>query len=344
MTVGTAQGPVKAAQTLTNTYRLIESDLEEVERLIRDALSDEHTFVNEVVHYGFQLGGKRLRPALLLLSGRVFGNLTPDHYRTAAVLEIIHTATLIHDDILDGAKFRRHLETMNLRWNSGVSVLAGDLLFARALKLATVSDDLFGYRSVTEAMRRTCEAELRQVGTKGRFDLSREEYGDIISGKTAALLACSCQLGAHFSGADEDTKTLFTRFGEHLGQAFQIVDDILDLIGEEQIVGKTLGTDLLEGKATLPLIHHLESVSEKDRAALCSILNREEKSRTELLEIVALLRKSGAVDAARAIAVEKVETAVRELRQAAEGFTNPDSHVFLEGLCEIARFVIARKK
>ncbi|MGL6195063.1 MAG: polyprenyl synthetase family protein [Thermoguttaceae bacterium] len=332
--------PNRVGLGLSAAYETIGDDLKKVESLILNGIcGEENQFVKEVTNYGFKLGGKRLRPALLLLSGKVFGPLNENHIRCAAVLEMIHTATLIHDDILDGAEFRRHLETLNVHWNSGVSVLAGDVLFTKAMGLVTLSDDIFEYRAVADASQKTCLAELLQTGSKGHFQLSKAEYYSIISGKTAALLSCCCLLGAHLSGADDETKNNFGRFGENLGVAFQIVDDILDIVGDENVVGKTLGTDLKEGKITLPLILYLESATEVEKTKILDILKKPTPE--QVCTVSELLKKSGAADAAKVIAEQKITAAIGFLEQAVSG-THDENAV--NGLRDIANFVVKRKK
>ena len=332
--------PTPIISGLPADYETIASELREVEVLMLKELESENSFVNEVIRYGFQLGGKRLRPALVLLVGKTLGTLNSNHHRIAAVLEMIHTATLIHDDILDGAKVRRHLETMNIRWNSAISVLAGDVLFPRAVRLTTVSDDLFEYRAVVNATQTTCEAELKQVASKGNYELTREKYDELITGKTAALLSCACLLGAYFSGADKPTQEIFRLFGEKLGIAFQMIDDILDLVGEESVAGKTLGTDIFEGKSTLPLILFMQTASEKARTEMLALLQKEDKTEQTVREIVKRLNESGSIDAARQIAGETIRSAIELFDSPEVKIANP---MPLDALKNIARYVIERK-
>jgi len=326
---------------LPDAYELIATELQEVETLMLRELETKNSFVDEVIRYGFQFGGKRLRPALVLLVGKAVGPVGDNHIRIAAALEMIHTATLIHDDILDGAVIRRHLETMNLHWNSGISVLAGDVLFTKAMQLSVVSDDIFEYRTIVEATRTTCEAELRQVGSKGNYELTFEEYLDLIAGKTAALLSCACLLGAYFSGVNKSALDLFRRFGVKLGIAFQMIDDILDLVGQESVAGKTLGTDLLEGKCTLPLILFMRTASEKERTEMQALLRQKEKMEETKQEIIARLCQSGTVDAARQIARETIREATELLDSPQLKAADPKA---IAALKSIANYVLEREK
>ena len=160
-------------------------------------------------------------------------------------MEMLHTATLLHDDVLDEATLRRHLDTLNARWDNEASILLGDFLLSRAIERMAAVDSCYAVAQVAAAARIVCEGELRQVRWRGNFELSEAEYLEIIAAKTAALTACACRLGAHFSGADAQLSARFGRFGQWLGVAFQIVDDLLDVLGDEATVGKSLGTDLV---------------------------------------------------------------------------------------------------
>lgn len=296
-------------------YAPIENEIHEVEEIIVHELTRNDPFLDEIVRYGFKLSGKRLRPALLLLCGKTIGDgkLRIDHLRSAAAVEMIHTGTLIHDDILDGAFLRRHLETMNLRWDSEVSVLAGDVLFMRALKLMTLSEDLSAYRELAEASHRTCEGELMQIGTRSDFELSEKKFIDIIKEKTGALIESSCALGVHFSGADVETMNRFRIYGSSLGTAFQITDDVLDLIGIEDTSGKTLGTDFANRKPTIPLIHFLATAPQTEREQMNALIDRFETMENALSDILTLLRSNGSIEYAISTArlyAEKAKEAI----------------------------------
>ena len=167
---------------------------------------------------------------------------------------MIHTATLVHDDVLDEASIRRHEDTVNARWNNQTSILLGDYLFTHAFFLASSLDTTFGCRTIGRSTNIVCEGELLQTAASGNFELSREEYFKIIQAKTAELCACCCRLGAHYAGGDEQTVEKMAMFGWKLGSSFQIADDLLDLIGDPETVGKSLGTDLSKRRMTLPLI------------------------------------------------------------------------------------------
>jgi octaprenyl-diphosphate synthase len=279
----TANQQVTVPETLRALYAPVAQELEEVERLLRQELSSDNPFVDRLTQHGFRLGGKRLRPALVLLSAQACGGIRPEHLTLAAMVEVVHTATLVHDDVLDEATIRRHLDTVNARWNNEVSILLGDYLLARAICLASSLDDNFACRAISESARHMCEGELRQIESRGNYNLSEDEYFEIVAGKTAALTACCCGLGAHYAGADVPVCEALSRYGNDLGVAFQIADDVLDMVGEEAAVGKSLGTDLLKQKATLPLIRLLHMASPSERAELTAALSQSDNHRRDIL-------------------------------------------------------------
>ena len=278
-----AEDRVKTPQALPALYAPVQAGIYQVEEVFREVLRSKSPFVDDLVKYGFRLGGKRLRPALLLLSGLACGSLGRDHIHLAAAVEMIHTATLIHDNVLDEATMRRHLDTVNARWDNETSVILGDYLFARALCLVSSVDDVFASREMHHASRMMCEGELRQIESRGDYSLTEEQYYDIVRGKTAALTASCCRLGAHFSGADAEVEEALARYGLNLGVAFQVADDLLDVQGDEAQVGKSLGTDLLKQKSTLPVIRLLEQATPEARLRLLAQLNSSDNHRRETL-------------------------------------------------------------
>jgi octaprenyl-diphosphate synthase len=287
----------------------IAGDLEEVERILTRSLHNRHPRVARVVEHVRHYRGKRLRPVLLMLSARAAGRVCSAHHTLAAVTEMIHTATLVHDDVLDNAKVRRRVATVNSLWGTKTSVLLGDYLFTHAFHLASTVD-VFACRLIGAATDRVCEGELCQVLNAGNLDLTEEEYFDIIDGKTAELTAVCCRLGGHYSGASPVIVDALTNFGRWVGQAFQIADDVLDLIGDEKTTGKSLGTDVDQGKLTLPMIHLLQSGGSLSQRAR-DILSDETANRRDGLRT--LLIQSGSLEYARNRALELAQAARDEL-------------------------------
>src|SRR6187401_1810743 len=214
--------PAATPPELQTLYAPVAAELAEVEALLKAELQSDYPFVDELVRYGCLLGGKRLRPALLLLTAKaVGGQITHEHRTLATVVEMIHTATLVHDDVLDEAHMRRHLATVNSRWDNEASVLLGDYLFTHAFYLASTLDTVLGCRLIGRATNIVCEGELKQKGSRGNFELGEQEYLEIVAAKTAALTAVSCRLGALFSGAGDALVEQMDGFGRDLGIAFQ---------------------------------------------------------------------------------------------------------------------------
>jgi octaprenyl-diphosphate synthase len=289
----------------------VAADLEEVERILARSLKNRYPRVAEVVDHVRHYRGKRLRPVLLLLTARACGKVTPAHHVLGAVVEMIHTATLVHDDVLDGARVRRRVATVNAAWGTQTSVLLGDYLFTHAFHLASTLDDARACRLIGQATDRVCEGELCQVLQRGNLDLSEAEYFDVIDGKTAELTACCCRLGALYAGASAEAVEALARFGRYVGLAFQIADDVLDLVGEEQATGKSLGTDLEQGKLTLPLIRLLAAGPEGLAARVRTVLRTTGDRKREALR--PCLAESDGLDYARRRAEELAARARKEL-------------------------------
>ncbi|MCD0460668.1 polyprenyl synthetase family protein [Roseiconus lacunae] len=265
----TSNQPV--ASLLGRLYGPIVEPLESVERLLRKELQSPYEDVAALLRHGVNLGGKRLRPAIHLLIADALGGAAHNNVVIATVLEMVHTATLVHDDVLDDASTRRHVETVNAKWNNHTSILLGDYLFAQSFRLSATLDNTRTCQWVGEAARLVCEGELRQVLHRDWLELDEPTYFAMIRGKTAELCRVACSLAAAEAGCDEATIDAIAAYGDNLGIAFQIADDYLDLWGDDDSVGKTLGTDLQQGKLTLPIIRLLETA--KDKATIIEILS-----------------------------------------------------------------------
>lgn len=310
--------PVHVAQTnpvaeaMKLVYEPISEQIRAVDARLHRELQSRYEALRPVLQHGTQLGGKRLRPALLLLSGLACdpekASLGEDHTVMATVVEMVHTATLIHDDVLDKADTRRHVPTINARWNDDTSILLGDYLFAQSFYLAATLPSTLACRWVGQAAQAVCEGELRQVLGRDWLDIDEETYLDMIRGKTAELTRVSCQLGAQLSGADEATVEAFGKYGNDLGIAFQIADDFLDLWGDDEEVGKTLGTDLQQGKITLPLIRLLRHDDPAIASRAIDALRAVPSERLERLR--PLLRQSDAADYTRQVADQYRRSAI----------------------------------
>ena len=259
-------------QALKASLELINSRLYSVEERIRQQARAFDPAVEGYVAYAIESHGKRLRPALALLAGGATGQINTSHFDLAVVVELIHAATLVHDDILDGADKRRGQPTANAKWGNAISVLLGDCLFAHALKLSTSFPNGEISRRIAHAASDVCSGEIIQ--TQRRFDLklSVPDYYKIIEMKTAALFAAACELGAFINEASPEVISALRIFGLRLGTAYQIYDDVVDLAGDEAVAGKTLGSDLRKGKLTLPILHLLQNADDAERQRLSEII------------------------------------------------------------------------
>ncbi len=317
---------------LDRVYAPIVTDLKVVEAILQSELHSETPWVDQLLEHNWLNGGKRIRPVLLLLAGASRGPLLPDHHQLAAAVEMIHAATLVHDDVLDDAETRRHQPTVNSQWGNRVSVLLGDYLFTHAFDLASRVTSIEAIRILAKASNRVCEGEMRQNASQGDLQLSEEEYLSIISCKTAHLCGCSSRLGALISGANESETQGFADYGHNLGIAFQIIDDVLDLVGQQNRVGKTLGTDFLNRKLTLPLIHCLKHLPEAERTQLVERLQGQSQ---EVGQILPFLEQTDSLRYARRVAHDHARRALRFA-------TNLDSEPYSECLQLLADFVLDR--
>jgi octaprenyl-diphosphate synthase len=295
--------------SFSQAFELISPHLSAVEERIRAQAEAFDPAIQGYVAYVCGAGGKRLRPALALLAGGATGKISSGHLDLAVILELIHIATLVHDDIMDGAELRRDQPSANAKWGNAITVLLGDSLFAHALRLSTNFSDSSISRRIADAAAEVCSGEIIQ--TQRRFDLklSTADYYRIIEMKTAALFSAACELGAFISGASPEVIGSLKAFGTKLGVAYQIYDDILDLAGSEDEAGKTLGTDLRKGKFTLPVLLLLQSG--KDAETIRSLLLKEDSVNEELL--VSLLGSAGALQAAKGVAKRLIEEAVTQM-------------------------------
>lgn len=275
---------------------LVQPHLREVEEAIADQVRAFDPALQGYVTYALNTTGKRLRPALALLAAGATGGIGRPHVELAVVLELIHLATLVHDDVMDGADTRRGQPTTNARWGNSLSVLLGDCLFAHALGLATEFEDASVARRIARAAQDVCTGEILQ--TQRRFDLalSFADYYRMIEMKTAALFAAAAELGARLNGTEPTVCTALGRYGLKLGTAYQVYDDCLDLAGDERQAGKTLGTDLQKGKLTLPVLHLLQATPPDRREGLDQLLLHGDPG--ELLALREAARSSGALAAA----------------------------------------------
>ncbi|MBV9158063.1 MAG: polyprenyl synthetase family protein [Acidobacteriaceae bacterium] len=286
---------IRQSLTAREAFDLVQSDLQQVEREISVesvASVEAITTINQYLQAG---GGKRLRPALLLLCTRLFGPSTDCARRLAAVVEMIHTATLVHDDVIDIAKTRRGRPSTNIVWGNHVSVLAGDWLYMQAFQVALRERNFHILDTLITLTQMMVEGELLQLDRLHRIHITEADYMELVDRKTASLFSACASLGAAAAGADEAAESRLSDFAWNLGMAFQMVDDILDFTSTEKILGKPAGNDLREGKVTLPMIYALESAPPDERQAVETVIADGSYEHVPFMRILQILEQHGAV-------------------------------------------------
>ena len=305
-------------------------DMAAVDALIRRRLASDVVLINQVAEHIIAAGGKRLRPMLLLLAARALGHQGADAHQLAAVVEFIHTSTLLHDDVVDESDLRRGRKTANALWGNAASVLVGDFLYSRSFQMMVELDRMEVMQVLADTTNRIAEGEVLQLLHVRNPDVDEAAYLRVIERKTAVLFAAATRLGALLAGADEATQQRLHDYGLHLGHAFQIADDVLDYSADEAALGKHLGDDLAEGKATLPLIHAMAHSDAATRARLRSIV--EQGDIDALPEVIAAIHAQGSLDYSRARATEYARAAEAAL----DGLDGNDALAALHGLARYA--------
>ena len=269
----------------------VRPELERVEHRFRAELVSSVPEVTAIGQYLQVSGGKRLRPALLLLAAKTFGEVQPAAITLGAVVEMIHTATLVHDDVIDGADRRRGRPSTNSRWGNHTSVLAGDWLYMQAFRLALQERNFHVLDILIELTQMMVEGELIQWGMIGRLDLTEAEHLDLVYRKTACLFGACTRLGAVLAGQDSQTEELMAQYGRNLGMAFQLVDDLLDFTASEEVLGKPVGSDLREGKITLPLIYLLDRCTAQEQAKIAKVMEERAFQSVAWEDLLDLIRR-----------------------------------------------------
>jgi octaprenyl-diphosphate synthase len=324
---------VSPASSLAEVARLVQPHLEQVETRIGQQAAAFDPALEGYVVYAVGSRGKRLRPVLALLAGGATGKINSDHVDLAVIVELIHIATLVHDDVMDEAERRRAQPTANARWGNSLSVLLGDCLFAHALTLSTNFENVDIGRAIARTAGTVCSGEMIQ--TQRRFDLNLnvEDYFRIVQMKTGSLFSAAAELAALISEAKPNAIETFKNFGTQVGTAYQIYDDCVDLAGSESATGKTLGTDLRKGKFTLPVLIFLRSASEFERERCCQLILDERVE--EMIELL----KNGATNGALNESITAGSDLIREAQSTLDGIaSNPYADALFslgDVLCEM---------
>ena len=288
---------VETALSLPEIQALVAADMAQVDALIRRRLASDVLLINQVGEHIIAAGGKRLRPVLLLLAARSQGSVGPQAHQLASVVEFIHTATLLHDDVVDQSDLRRGRKTANAVWGNAASVLVGDFLYSRSFQLMVELEQMQVMRILADTTNAIAEGEVLQLLHVHNPDTDEAAYLKVIVRKTAVLFAAAAQLGGVLAGSSEQVQRCLHDYGLNLGYAFQIADDVLDYTSDAQTMGKNLGDDLAEGKATLPLIHAIEHADPTVKARLRAVIEQGESA--AFAEVLTAIDALGSVDYSR---------------------------------------------
>jgi octaprenyl-diphosphate synthase len=320
--------------TLEQIRGLVTADFEAVDRVVKQRLHSQVALVDQVASYIIYAGGKRLRPLLVLLTARACGHSGERHIDAAAIIEFIHTATLLHDDVVDGSSLRRGRETANEVFGNATSVLVGDFLYSRAFQMMVALNRMRVMQILADATNAIAEGEVLQLMNAHDPNTSEAQYIDVIRRKTARLFEAGAQISAVLSDASPEIEESLARYGRHIGTAFQLVDDALDYQADEASLGKHLGDDLAEGKPTLPLIYAMQHGSDGQRNMIRHAI--ENGGLDHLQEITRAVASLGGLAYTARLAQSEADQALAALASLPET-------AFKEGLSELAKFAVARK-
>lgn len=315
--------------------KLLHSEMQAVEKQFAKHLASDVELIAQVGQYVLSSGGKRIRPMLLLLCARLCGYQGDKHIELAGVVEFIHTATLLHDDVVDSANLRRGNRSANSVWGNQASVLVGDFLFAKSFSVMVGCESLKILQILSDTTTQLAEGEILQLINTCDLEVDEARYLQVVRDKTAILIAAACQVGGVLAGIDKPREETLREFGLELGTAFQLMDDALDYVADQDEFGKARGHDLFEGKMTLPLIHTYAQASQLERQKITEIVTAEELAPADLEEVCALIEDKGGIDFARRKAAERVSRA-KELLQ-----VFPPSEA-RQALYALADFVVTR--
>jgi octaprenyl-diphosphate synthase len=304
----------KSVAGLKEIVALVEDDLVRVEELFEQQVQSDVRLLAEIGGYVREGGGKRVRPALLLLACRLAGYRGDRAILLASVVEFIHTATLLHDDIIDEATVRRGRSSVNTRWGNDVTVLLGDFLYTKSMSMALSQDNLKILRLLSDTTLRMIEGEILEIERNAKLEVTEDEHIDLVRRKTADLFAACTRIGAMLAGVSEEKERALASYGMNLGICFQMVDDLLDFTAEEKTLGKPVANDLREGKLTLPMIFLLRKAGPAAADKIRTVLEDRGFERVSREEIVRLARDHGALEEARLLAERYAESARRDLQ------------------------------
>jgi len=318
---------------------LICEDMERVDTRIQKSLQSDVVLINQVGHHIVNSGGKRLRPTLLLLVVRHFAYSGSQHINLAAIIEFIHTATLLHDDVVDASLLRRGVETANQRWGNEASVLVGDFLYSRAFQMMVDTNSMRVMDVLSQATNAIAEGEVQQLLNSHDPEITEINYIDVIQSKTAKLFEAAGRLGAILCERKLEDEQAMAKYGMHLGTAFQLIDDVLDYNATNSMLGKNIGDDLAEGKPTLPLLYAMWNSEKKEASIIREAIINGDLENIELVQQI--INKTGAIEYTTKLAQKEAELAIESL----DRFSDADcpSTEYLDAMVKLAGFSVARK-
>ncbi|HPX62239.1 MAG TPA: polyprenyl synthetase family protein [Deltaproteobacteria bacterium] len=316
---------------------IIGDELKAVEQQFRAYLESDVPLIRMVGEYVLSSGGKRVRPALLLLAGRLCAAETGKMVTMAGVVEFIHTATLLHDDVVDSATLRRGMVSANTKWGNEASVLIGDFLFSKSFSLMVDVGSIDILRVMAGATTRIAEGEVKQMLCTGQIDLGEEHYIDVVRSKTAVLMSAACETGAILGDADPERRQALAGFGMYLGTAFQLMDDALDYTASEAEFGKSIGHDLQEGKITLPLIHTLRNCTDQEQCTIVRVVEQDEMLPVDFSAVWTLVERYNGIG----YTIDRARQYVDLCRSQLELFEDCPAR---QALSELAEYVITRSR
>ena len=306
------------------------------ENKFKDSLKSNVSLLDRIMHYIIKRKGKQMRPMFVFLTAKLFGKFEENTYRAASMIELLHTATLVHDDVIDEADFRRGYFSINALWKNKIAVLVGDFLLSRGLLLAVKHEEFELLKIMSTAVQDMSEGELLQIEKARKLDITEKVYFDIIRQKTATLIAACCASGANSVGEDKNTVETMRLFGEKAGIAFQIKDDLFDYT-QSTFIGKPTGIDIREQKMTLPLIYTLNNVSKKEKNNIINIVKNHHDNDKKVAELIELVKENGGLNYAENVMIEYRDEALEILNQ----FDDNEARRSLELLLN---YVVNRKK
>jgi len=329
--------PASHNLSLNELYSLIKNDLNKIEKKIKGFTSSPNPLIKEISNYLFRKPGKKIRPALVTLCSKLFKYPGNEHILMGTLVEMIHTASLIHDDIIDESDKRRGKDTVHTRWGPNITVLLGDYIYINTIGSSLNTANLEITKTLIQASAQMIEGELNEYYLSGNLEITEEDYLDILNKKTASLFSACCQIGGRLAGAQEKFISMLGEFGINFGMSFQLIDDLLDYSGDPESLGKPVLSDLKEGRVTLPLIYTFNNDGHENQKSISELFNQKDFSKLSLKKIIDIVESNGALE----YTFQKAKDFSISARNILKHF--PES-AFRESLARISDYILYRNK